>query len=142
MGYPEFQELGVEILSISVDSTFSHKIWEETELSKMIEGPVPFPMLSDPGGKIGSLYGVYSEDEGVNVRGRFLIDPEGKIQAVEILSPPVGRNSEELIRQIKAYQHQQATGEVMPAGWQPGGSTLKPSADLAGKVWKVWKPQK
>lgn len=108
----------------------------------MIEGPVPFPMLSDPGGKIGSLYGVYSEEEGVNVRGRFLIDPEGKIQAVEILSPPVGRNSEELIRQIKAYQHQQATGEVMPAGWQPGGSTLKPSADLAGKVWKVWKPQK
>jgi len=134
--------LDVEILSVSVDSVFSHKIWEETELSKMIDGSVPFPMLSDPGGKIGSLYGVYNEEEGVNVRGRFLIDPNGIVQAMEVLSPPVGRNTEELIRQIKAYQHMQKTGEVMPAGWQPGKPTLKPGPDLAGKVWTVWKPTK
>ncbi len=130
------------MLSISVDSVFSHKIWEETELSKMIDGPVPFPMLSDPGGKIGTHYGVYDEKGGVNVRGRFLIDPDGVIQAIEILSPPVGRNTEELIRQIKAYQHHQKTGEVIPAAWQPGDPTLKPRTGLAGNVWKEWKPKK
>ena len=65
--------MGVEVLAISVDSKFSHKIWQETELSKMVSGGVPYPILSDPGGKIGTLYGVYDEEAGVNVRGRFII---------------------------------------------------------------------
>ncbi len=124
---------------MSVDSRFSHKIWQEEELSKMVKGGVPFPMLTDAGGRIGRAYGVYDEDAGVNIRGRFLIDPEGIIQAMEVMSPPVGRNVTELIRQVKAYQHTAKTGEVMPAGWQPGKPTLKPGPDLAGKVWKVWK---
>ncbi len=127
---------------MSVDSVFSHKIWNETELSKMVDGGIPYPMLSDQGGKIGKLYDVYDEDAGVNVRGRFLIDPDGIIQAAEILSPPVGRNPQELLRQVQAYQHNQATGEVMPSGWVPGEPTLTPSADLAGNVWKVWQPNK
>ena len=127
---------------MSVDSVFSHKIWQEEELSKMIEGGVPYPMLSDAGGKVGKLYGVYDEDAGVNIRGRFIIDPDGIIQAMEILTPPVGRNVAELIRQVQAYQHVRETGEVMPSGWQPGKPTLKPGPDLAGKVWKVWKPEK
>ena len=117
-------------------------MWNETELEKMVDGGVPFPMLTDNGGRIGRLFGVYDEEEGVDVRGRFLIDPEGIVQAVEILSPPVGRNPEELLRQIKAYQHQQKTGEVMPSGWQEGGKTLKPSTALAGRVWEVWQPEK
>lgn len=127
---------------MSVDSVFSHKIWQEEELSKMIEGGVLYPMLSDAGGKVGKLYGVYDEDAGVNIRGRFIIDPDGIIQAMEVLTPPVGRNVAELIRQIQAYQHVRETGEVMPSGWQPGKPTLKPGPDLAGKVWKVWKPEK
>jgi alkyl hydroperoxide reductase subunit AhpC len=142
VGYDKLQELNVEVVSISVDSVFSHKIWNETELSKMVDGGVPFPMVCDRGGKIGKLYDVYDEAGGVNVRGRFLIDPQGIIQAAEILSPPVGRNPQELLRQIQAYQHNQATGEVMPSGWVPGESTLKPSTDLAGNVWKVWQPKK
>ncbi|MCD4786686.1 MAG: redoxin domain-containing protein [Desulfobacterales bacterium] len=127
---------------MSVDSVFSHKIWQEEELSKMIEGGVPYPMLSDAGGKVGKLYGVYDEDAGVNIRGRFIIDPDGIILAMEVLTPPVGRNVAELIRQIQAYQHVRETGEVIPSGWQPGKPTLKPGPDLAGKVWKVWKPEK
>ncbi len=127
---------------MSVDSVFSHKIWQEEELSKMIEGGVPYPMLSDAGGKVGKLYGVYDEDAGVNIRGRFIIDPDGNILAMEVLTPPVGRNVAELIRQVQAYQHVRETGEVMPSGWQPGKPTLKPGPDLAGKVWKVWKPEK
>ena len=140
--YEALKKLGIEVLSISVDSVFSHKIWQEEELSKMIEGGVPYPMLSDAGGKVGKLYGVYDEDAGVNISGRFIIDPDGIIQAMEVLTPPVGRNVAELIRQVQAYQHVRETEEVMPSGWQPGKPTLKPGPDLAGKVWKVWKPEK
>lgn len=130
----------MEVLSFSVDSHFIHKMWQEHELSKMVEGGVPFPMLSDGGGRIGSVYGVYDESAGVDVRGRFIIDPDGIIQAMEVLTPPVGRNPDELIRQLKAFQHTRETGEVMPSGWQPGGTTLTPGPDLVGRVWEVWKP--
>jgi len=105
----------------------------------MVDGGVPFPMLSDTGGKVGSLYGVYDEEGGVNIRGRFIIDPDGVIQAMEVLTPPVGRNFEELVRQLKAFQHVRQTGEPTPAGWQPGKKSLKPGPELVGKVWEVWK---
>ena len=106
----------------------------------MVEGGVPFPMLSDAGGRVGTIYGVYDETAGVDIRGRFLIDPDFNIRAMEVLTPEVGRNVSELLRQVKAFQHVVATGEVTPSGWQPGKPTLKPGPDLAGKVWKVWKP--
>ena len=138
--YPEFQALGVEVLALSVDSRFVHKIWQEEELSKMIEGGVPFPMLSDGGGKIGNLYGVYDESAGVDIRGRFIIDPDFVIRAMEVLTPEVGRNPKELVRQVKAFQHVATTGEVTPSGWEPGETTLSPGPDLVGKVWEVWKP--
>ncbi len=142
MGYDKLQALGVEVLSVSTDSVHSHKIWNDTELSKMVGNDIPFPMVSDQNGAIGRLYDVYDEASGINVRGRFLIDPEGIIQAAEILTPPVGRNPAELIRQIKAFQHHQKTGEVMPSGWTEGKKTLKPSPELTGNVWKEWDPRK
>lgn len=126
-------------MAMSVDSRFSHKIWQEVELSQMVPGGVPYPLLSDPGGRIGQVYGVYEEAAGVDVRGRFLIDPNGVIRAMEVLTPEVGRNVVEALRQLKAFQHVDATGEVTPSGWQPGKPTLTPGPDLAGKVWKVWK---
>ena len=140
--YPELQKLNTEVLAMSVDSRFSHKIWQEEELSKMVEGGVPFPMLTDAGGRIGEVYGVYDEAAGVDIRGRFIIDPEGTIRAMEVLTSEVGRNVAELIRQIKAFQHVVATGEVTPSGWQPGKPTLSPSPALTGKVWTVWQPDK
>jgi peroxiredoxin (alkyl hydroperoxide reductase subunit C) len=134
--------LGLEFFSVSVDSHFVHKVWQEQELCKMVKGGVPFPMLSDGGGKIGSVYGVYDEDEGVDIRGRFIIDPDGVIQAMEMLTPPVGRNVAELIRQVQAFQLVRKTkgAEATPSGWQPGKPTLKPGPDLVGKVWEVWTP--
>ncbi len=138
--YDVLKDLGVEVLAISTNSHQVHKMWQEAELSKMVEGGIPYPMLSDTNGKIGKLYGVYNEEAGVNVRGRFLIDPDGNLQAMEVLSPPVGRNFSELIRQIKAFQHVRETGEATPAGWTPGKKTLKPGADLVGKVWQEWNP--
>ena len=138
--YDEFIALDVVVLSISTDSRFVHKVWQEEELSKMVDGGVPFPMLSDGGGKIGSAYGVYDEAAGVDIRGRFIIDPDFVIRAMEVLTPEVGRNPAELLRQVKAFQHVAETGEVTPSGWEPGDTTLSPGPDLVGKVWKVWKP--
>ena len=136
----EFKKLGVVVLSMSTDSRFVHKVWQREELAKMVKGGVPFPMLSDAGGKIGSVYGVYDEAAGVDIRGRFIIDPDFVIRAMEVLTPEVGRNPRELVRQVKAFQHVAATGEVTPSGWEPGGVTLTPGPDLVGKVWEVWKP--
>jgi alkyl hydroperoxide reductase subunit AhpC len=118
----------VQVLSMSTDSRFVHKIWQEEELSKMVAGGVSFPMLSDAGGRIGTLYGVYEPAAGVDVRGRFIIDPEFVVRAAEVLTPEVGRNPHELLRQ------------VTPSGWEPGDSTLTPGPDLVGKVWQEWKP--
>ena len=138
--YSVFQELGAEVLSVSVDSHFVHKMWQDNELSKMVDGGVPFPMLSDGPGNIGKVYGVYDEKAGVEMRGRFIIDPDGVVQAIEIVTPPVGRNVSELIRQLQAFQHVRKTNgaEATPTGWQPGRPTLKPGPDLVGKVWEVW----
>ena len=129
-------------MACSTDSRFVHKIWQEQELSKMVEGGFPFPMLSDAGGAIGSVYGIYDAAGGIDVRGRFIIDPDGVVQAIEILTPPVGRKVTESIRQLQAFQHVRETkgAEVCPAGWEPGQPILKVGPDLVGKVWEVWKP--
>ena len=140
--HKELQQLGVEVFSGSVDSHCGHKMWNDHELSKMVEGGVPFHMLSDQAGNIGRAYGVYDEAQGTELRGRFIIDPDGVIQAMEVLTPPVGRRFAETVRQVQAYQLVRASKgtEATPAGWQPGDSTLKPGPALVGNVWKVWKP--
>lgn len=140
--YAALQKLGCEVISVSVDSVFVHKMWNDNELTKMVEGGVPFKMASDAAGNVGKSYGVYSEEAGVELRGRFIIDPDGAIQAMEVLTPPVGRRLSETIRQLQAYQtvRNSKGTEATPAGWQPGQATLKPGPDLVGNVWKVWKP--
>ena len=131
----------MDVLSISTDSIFTHKIWDEEELSKMTDGGIPWPMIADAAGNLGKVYGVYDENNGVNIRGRFLVDPDGIVQAMEVMTPPVGRKIAETIRQVQAFQHVRKTkgAEACPAGWEPGKPTLKVGPDLVGKVWKVWK---
>lgn len=138
----DLKRLNTELLAISIDTVFVHKVWQETELSKLIPGGFPFPMASDLGGKIGTLYGVYDEKAGINLRGTFLIDPDGIIKIVHIYDAPVGRNFDELVRMIEAAQHIRATGgaEACPANWKPGKTTLKPSPELAGRVADTWNP--
>ena len=140
--FARFQELGIEIISVSVDSQFVHKVWDEEELQKMVDGGIPFPMASDGSGAIGQVYGVYDEAAGVDIRGRFIIDPDGVIQAMEVLTPAVGRNLDETFRQVQAFQlvRKSKGTEATPSGWTPGKPTLKPGPDLVGKVWKVWQP--
>lgn len=133
----------MDVISVSVDSQFVHKMWNDQELSKMIGKDIPFPMASDGSGQVGKVFGVYDEKAGVELRGRFLIDPDGVIQAMEVMTPPVGRKIDEAIRQIQAFQHVRKTkgAEVCPAGWEPGKKTLKPGPELVGKVWKEWNPR-
>jgi len=116
---------------------FVHKMWNDQELSKMVPGGVPYPMLSDAGGKVGRLYGVYDDDAGIETRGRFIIDPDGVIQGYEVLTPPVGRNVAESLRQVQAFQLvRESKGTLAtPSGWCPGKPVLKPGVDLVGNVW-------
>jgi peroxiredoxin (alkyl hydroperoxide reductase subunit C) len=136
-----FVKQGVQVLSMSTDSVFVHKMWVDHELSKMVTaGTVPFPMLSDAAGRVGGIYGVYDRDAGVDVRGRFLIDPDGVVQGFEVLSPPVGRNVGETLRQIQAFQLVRASGgtQATPSGWRPGRPVLTPGPALVGRVWSQW----
>jgi len=126
---------------MSIDSVFVHKMWNDHELSKMVDGGVPFPMLSDAGGKVGTAYGVYDDNAGVETRGRFIVDPDGVVQGFEVLTPPVGRNVGESLRQIQAFQlvRESKGTQATPSGWRPGKLVLNPGPDLVGNVWKVWK---
>jgi peroxiredoxin (alkyl hydroperoxide reductase subunit C) len=131
--------LDTEVLAVSVDSVDTHRNWQKKELSLMVKGGALFPMLSDPGGRIGTLYGVYDSEKGVDQRGRFLIDPAGVIQSMEIVADSVGRDIGETLRQLRALQHHQVTGDYMPCGWEPGKPTLTKEQSRSGEIWKEWK---
>lgn len=122
-----------------MDSVDSHREWQEEELSQMVREGALFPMLSDPGGKIGTLYGVYNPGKGMDARGRFLVDPRGIVQSIEVLAEAAGRNIAEILRQLRALQHHQGTGEYMPCGWEPGKPTLSQETGKAGRIGRIWK---
>jgi peroxiredoxin (alkyl hydroperoxide reductase subunit C) len=130
--YAEFQRLGVEIYGVSTDTHFTHKAWHDT--SDTI-GKVEYPLVGDPTGTLSRNFDVLIEDEGLADRGTFVVDPEGKIQIVEITAGGIGRNAAELLRKVKAAQYVAAhPNEVCPAKWEEGDDTLAPSLDLVGKI--------
>jgi alkyl hydroperoxide reductase subunit AhpC len=107
----------------------------------MVKGGALFPLGSDPQGEIGSLYGVYDRENAVDARGTFLVDPEGNIQWIEISATAVGRNINEILRVLRALQHQRTTGALLPCGWQPGRPTLPAGSKEAGgnkPAWEIW----
>jgi NADH-dependent peroxiredoxin subunit C len=130
--YNTFKSMGVEIYSVSTDTHFTHKAWHDT--SDTI-GKIQYPMIGDPTGKITRNFEVMIEEEGLAQRGTFVIDPQGKIQIIEISADGVGRDANELIRKLVALQYVAAhPGEVCPAKWKSGEATLAPSLDLVGKI--------
>jgi peroxiredoxin (alkyl hydroperoxide reductase subunit C) len=130
--YAEFQKLGVEIYSVSTDTHFAHKAWHDT--SDAIR-KISYTMVGDPTLQISRNFEVLIEEAGLADRGTFVVDPDGKIQIVEITAGGVGRDAKELLRKIKAAQYVAAhPGEVCPAKWQEGEKTLAPSLDLVGKI--------
>jgi peroxiredoxin (alkyl hydroperoxide reductase subunit C) len=130
--YETFKKLGVEIYAVSTDTHFTHKAWHDT--SDTI-GKIQYPMLGDPTGTITRNFGVMIEEAGLAERGTFVIDPQGKIQIIEISAGGIGRDASELLRKVKAAQYVAAhPGEVCPAKWKEGEATLAPSLDLVGKI--------
>jgi len=130
--YGEFQKLGVEIYGVSTDTHFTHKAWHDS--SETI-GKVRYPLIGDPTHAISRNFEVLIEDAGIADRGTFVVDPEGRIQVLEITAGGIGRDAAELLRKIKAAQYVAAhPGEVCPAKWKEGEKTLAPSLDLVGKI--------
>ncbi|MBA3981415.1 MAG: peroxiredoxin [Alcanivorax sp.] len=130
--YDEFQKLGVEIYSVSTDTHFTHKAWHDA--SDTIR-KIKYTMIGDPTMQISRNFEVLREDQGLANRGTFIVDPQGVIQAVEITAEGIGRDASDLLRKVKAAQYVAAhPGEVCPAKWKEGESTLAPSLDLVGKI--------
>ena len=130
--YEEVKKLGGEIMSISTDTAFVHKAWHDT--SQAI-GNISYPMLADPTGKIAKMFGTYIEDEGLSLRGTFIIDPDGVLKTIEIHENSIGRSAKEMLRKLEAAKFvREHDGNVCPAGWEPGQETLKPGVDLIGKI--------
>jgi len=130
--YDNFIEAGAEVLSVSTDTAFVHKAWHDHSPSiKKIQ----FPMVADPTGNLCKALGVYIPEEGLSLRGSFIIDPRGVIQAFEIHANNIGRNAEELLRKLQSAKFvQEHGGEVCPANWKPGAKTIRPGTDLVGRI--------
>jgi len=130
--YPEFQKLGVEIYGVSCDTHFAHKAWHDT--SEAIK-KVNYPLVGDPTARLARNFEVLIEEEGLALRGTFLINPEGQIKLCEIHDNGIGRDASELLRKVRAAQYvANHPGEVCPAKWKEGEATLTPSLDLVGKI--------
>ena len=130
--YAEFQKLGVEVYGVSTDTHFAHKAWHDT--SEAIK-KVQYPLVGDPTAKLARAFQVLIEEEGLALRGTFVINPEGVIKVLEIHDNGIGRDASELLRKVKAAQYVHGhPGEVCPAKWKEGEKTLKPSLDLVGKI--------
>jgi peroxiredoxin (alkyl hydroperoxide reductase subunit C) len=130
--HPAFQKINVEVIGVSTDSVFVHKAWHDS--SKAIK-EVNFPLAADPAGILSRALGVYLENDGVALRGTFVIDPDGIIKSAEVNDNSIGRSGAEMMRKVQAAQYVMThPGEVCPMNWKPGESTLKPGLDLVGKI--------
>ena len=129
---PEFAKMGVDVYGISTDTHFAHKAWHDT--SDAIK-KVNYPLIGDPTGLLSRNFEVMIEEEGLALRGTFVINPEGFIKVMEVHDNGIGRDASELLRKVKAAQYVAShPGEVCPAKWTEGAATLKPSLDLVGKI--------
>lgn len=129
--YAAFQKENAEILSVSTDTVFVHKAWHDQSPSiKQIE----FPMLADPTGNLCREFGTFIDEEGLSLRGSFIVDPQGVLKSFEIHDNSIGRSTKELLRKLQASKFVAEHGEVCPVNWEPGGETLKPGLDLVGKI--------
>ena len=129
---PEFEKMGVNVYGVSTDSHFAHKAWHDT--SDAIK-KVNYPLIGDPTGTLSRNFEVMIEEEGMALRGTFVINPEGQIKVMEVHDNGIGRDASELMRKVKAAQYVAShPGEVCPAKWTEGAETLTPSLDLVGKI--------
>lgn len=123
-----FQERGVEVIGVSIDSAFTHMAWRERPVEAGGIGSVKFPMVADINHSITQAYGIEHPDA-VALRGSFLIDKKGVVQHQVVNNLPLGRNVDEMLRMVDALQFFEAHGEVCPANWHKGEQGMKPDQD-------------
>jgi peroxiredoxin (alkyl hydroperoxide reductase subunit C) len=130
--YAAFKDAGAEVYIVTTDTHFSHKVWHETSPAV---GKAKFPLVGDPTHTLTNAFGVHIPEEGLALRGTFIVNPEGVIKTAEVHDNGIGRDASELLRKVKAAQYVAShPGEVCPAKWTEGAETLKPSLDLVGKI--------
>ena len=130
--YAEFQKLGAEVYIVTTDTHFSHKVWHETSPAV---GQAKFPLVGDPTHALSRGFGVHIDEEGLSLRGTFIVNPEGKIKTMEVHSNEIARDVSETLRKLKAAKYTaENPGQVCPAKWNDGAKTLTPSLDLVGKI--------
>ena len=130
--YAEFQKAGAEVYIVTTDTHFSHKVWHETSPAV---GKAQFPLLGDPTHQLTRAFDVHIDEEGLALRGTFIINPDGVIKTLEIHDNAIARDVSETLRKLKAAQFVAShPGEVCPAKWHEGEKSIKPSLDLVGKI--------
>lgn len=122
----DFEKLGVQVLGCSIDSQFSHFAWRETPRNKGGIGQIQYPLIADVTKSIARDYGVLIEEEGIALRGLFIIDGKGNLRQSTVNDLPVGRNVDETLRLLRAFKYTDEHGEVCPANWDEGGDTIVP----------------
>jgi NADH-dependent peroxiredoxin subunit C len=130
--YDDFVKEGADVISVSTDTVFVHKAWHDN--SDAIQ-KVQYRMAADPTGVLSKLFGVYSPEEGLALRGTFIVDPDLNLRTIEIHDNSIGRSAKESLRKLRAAKFvREHGGNVCPAAWEPGDDTLKPGMDLVGKI--------
>ncbi|KAM3689639.1 hypothetical protein ACB098_09G063300 [Castanea mollissima] len=136
--HAEFEKLNTEILGVSVDSVFSHLAWVQTDRKSGGLGDLKYPLISDVTKSISKSYGVLIPDQGIALRGLFIIDKEGVIQHSTINNLAIGRSVDETKRTLQALQYvQDNPDEVCPAGWKPGEKSMKPDPKLSKEYFSA-----
>jgi len=131
----EFRAINCEVVAASTDSHFSHLAWVNTPRKQGGLGDMKIPLLADKTCEIARAYGVLKEDEGIAFRGLFIIDDKGNLRQITINDLPVGRDVDETLRLVQAFQFTDKHGEVCPAGWRPGKETMKPTVKESKKYF-------
>ncbi|KAI9256642.1 thioredoxin-like protein [Phascolomyces articulosus] len=132
----EFEALDTAVIAASTDSEFSHLAWINTPRKQGGLGEMNIPIVADKTKKVAREYGVLLEDEGVALRGLFIIDPNGIVRQITINDLPVGRNVDEALRLVEAFKFTDVHGEVCPAGWQKGADTIKPEVKASKEYFE------
>ena len=130
--YAEFQAMGAEVYIVTTDTHFSHKVWHETSPAV---GKAQFPLVGDPTHQLTRAFRVHIDEEGLALRGTFIVNPDGVIKTAEIHDNAIARDVKETVRKLKAAKYvAEHPNEVCPAKWNDGAKTIKPSLDLVGKI--------
>ena len=130
--YTEFQKAGAEVYVITTDTHFAHKVWHQTSPAV---GKAKFPLVGDPAHVLAKAFDVLIPEEGLALRGTFIINPQGVVKTAEVHDNSIARDVKETLRKLKAAQYvANNPGQVCPAKWNEGAKTLTPSLDLVGKI--------